>query len=116
MIRRPPRSTLFPYTTLFRSFLHLEHHHSFGLFDGYVLCALLPLHPVFSPESGELISRFSVQERLLVPGLGREAGSAHHESQGPRDLVSCELTLDLDLDSATRAQGEVMDGIRHDLL
>src|SRR3712207_7591653 len=23
MIRRPPRSTLFPYTTLFRSFLHL---------------------------------------------------------------------------------------------
>src|SRR5260221_11402015 len=27
MIRRPPRSTLFPYTTLFRSALH-------GLFDG----------------------------------------------------------------------------------
>src|SRR5258708_4709844 len=51
-----------------------------------------------------------------VAGLGREAGSAHHESQGPRDLVSCELTLDLDLDSAARAQGEVMDGIRHDLL
>src|SRR2546430_9690818 len=24
MIRRPPRSTLFPYTTLFRSFLELE--------------------------------------------------------------------------------------------
>src|SRR2546422_3642278 len=23
MIRRPPRSTLFPYTTLFRSFLHV---------------------------------------------------------------------------------------------
>src|SRR2546426_10760074 len=26
MIRRPPRSTLFPYTTLFRSFPGLEHH------------------------------------------------------------------------------------------
>src|SRR5258708_21914654 len=25
MIRRPPRSTLFPYTTLFRSPYHLEH-------------------------------------------------------------------------------------------
>src|SRR2546430_13649461 len=25
MIRRPPRSTLFPYTTLFRSVPHLEH-------------------------------------------------------------------------------------------
>src|SRR3712207_8411384 len=24
MIRRPPRSTLFPYTTLFRSFIHQE--------------------------------------------------------------------------------------------
>src|SRR2546425_4796332 len=26
MIRRPPRSTLFPYTTLFRSVLGLDHH------------------------------------------------------------------------------------------
>src|SRR5258707_14868912 len=25
MIRRPPRSTLFPYTTLFRSFLDVDH-------------------------------------------------------------------------------------------
>src|SRR3712207_8738114 len=27
MIRRPPRSTLFPYTTLFRSAGHVGHHH-----------------------------------------------------------------------------------------
>src|SRR5258705_9651473 len=27
MIRRPPRSTLFPYTTLFRSALRVERHH-----------------------------------------------------------------------------------------
>src|SRR3712207_7444944 len=27
MIRRPPRSTLFPYTTLFRSVRHLLHSH-----------------------------------------------------------------------------------------
>src|SRR2546426_8847582 len=27
MIRRPPRSTLFPYTTLFRSAAGLVHHH-----------------------------------------------------------------------------------------
>src|SRR2546422_11218359 len=26
MIRRPPRSTLFPYTTLFRSILHFDAH------------------------------------------------------------------------------------------
>src|SRR2546430_13359996 len=30
MIRRPPRSTLFPYTTLFRSRLILEHLERFG--------------------------------------------------------------------------------------
>src|SRR3989475_12293352 len=33
MIRRPPRSTLFPYTTLFRSSAEIaegEHHHSHG--------------------------------------------------------------------------------------
>src|SRR5436305_9303507 len=32
MIRRPPRSTLFPYTTLFRSLLDLlaHHHHQVG--------------------------------------------------------------------------------------
>src|SRR3712207_7620905 len=28
MIRRPPRSTLFPYTTLFRSLAPQRHHHS----------------------------------------------------------------------------------------
>src|SRR2546430_11621358 len=28
MIRRPPRSTLFPYTTLFRSFIHIRRAHS----------------------------------------------------------------------------------------
>src|SRR2546430_5775334 len=30
MIRRPPRSTLFPYTTLFRSFGSIFEHHSAG--------------------------------------------------------------------------------------
>src|SRR2546426_7971965 len=30
MIRRPPRSTLFPYTTLFRSLLHQSHARSVG--------------------------------------------------------------------------------------
>src|SRR2546426_5014978 len=28
MIRRPPRSTLFPYTTLFRSLVRQEHRHA----------------------------------------------------------------------------------------
>src|SRR2546425_8617366 len=31
MIRRPPRSTLFPYTTLFRSYLSLDRYFDFDL-------------------------------------------------------------------------------------
>src|SRR3712207_7220404 len=38
MIRRPPRSTLFPYTTLFRSLL-LGHHGLFSLTPIYLLSA-----------------------------------------------------------------------------
>src|SRR5580693_8592880 len=33
MIRRPPRSTLFPYTTLFRSFFHWTHRHKICFFQ-----------------------------------------------------------------------------------
>src|SRR2546430_10501235 len=34
MIRRPPRSTLFPYTTLFRSFTKFrQHHHDLAALD-----------------------------------------------------------------------------------
>ena len=35
MIRRPPRSTLFPYTTLFRSAMKLGDGANLGTFDGY---------------------------------------------------------------------------------
>src|SRR5258708_12595510 len=35
MIRRPPRSTLFPYTTLFRSRAFLTIRQEFGDFDSY---------------------------------------------------------------------------------
>src|SRR5260221_3228188 len=34
MIRRPPRSTLFPYTTLFRSFLFRDTQHARAVLDG----------------------------------------------------------------------------------
>src|SRR2546429_8929924 len=52
MIRRPPRSTLFPYTTLFRS-LDVSHIH------------LRYLNP-FPRNLGELLQRFG---RILVPEL-----------------------------------------------
>src|SRR2546426_5102905 len=55
MIRRPPRSTLFPYTTLFRSQQVLERHHPRGAaelvqHDGEMTTAALHLeHQVGGP-------------------------------------------------------------------
>src|ERR1035441_11012043 len=41
MILRPPRSTLFPYTTLFRSL-----NHEYPLHDGFVIRIADPLNPL----------------------------------------------------------------------
>src|SRR4029434_11361034 len=58
MIRRPPRSTLFPYTTLFRSHRHTETHththtdthiFSLSLFSLYPSTSLLSFLPLFPP-------------------------------------------------------------------
>src|SRR2546426_9939683 len=46
MIRRPPRSTLFPYTTLFRSFLHLTQQQKDELKVRAGLDGMLQLVPV----------------------------------------------------------------------
>src|SRR2546430_13482025 len=59
MIRRPPRSTLFPYTTLFRSqHVHVElgdHHPEPGARErvdgGVFLCRGRPVHPVVSLQA-----------------------------------------------------------------
>src|SRR2546426_7356003 len=67
MIRRPPRSTLFPYTTLFRS------HVRFG--DG-----ARPLGPRAPPRG-----RHGLCEALLVDGRG------WHEQRAQRDRKSTRL-------------------------
>src|SRR3712207_6979493 len=58
MIRRPPRSTLFPYTTLFRSF-------ALGISLGAYLCTKIlkgVVHPTYVPLSslGMAISMFAL--------------------------------------------------------
>src|SRR2546426_7926977 len=47
MIRRPPRSTLFPYTTLFRSFLLSL---PFGTIPGIVFVVLVQLNSAIAPR------------------------------------------------------------------
>src|SRR2546422_1111606 len=74
MIRRPPRSTLFPYTTLFRSHEHARR------------CALLIADAAVGPPQ---------QEQLVVPcrlGIGR---SEEHTSELQSRLhLVCRLLLE----------------------
>src|SRR5256885_7271559 len=82
MIRRPPRSTLFPYTTLFRSRLELEH-----------VQQVIVRETVGGRESQKLqriSSRFQQRRRRQV----RERSEEHtSELQSPCNLV-CRLLLE----------------------
>src|SRR5256885_6302997 len=84
MIRRPPRSTLFPYTTLFRSVLHQTWR------------ALLPGRSRyrFSISCGN-IERLRVRSTRLSPVRSLTARSEEHTSelQSPCNLV-CRLLLE----------------------
>src|SRR5438067_5976416 len=72
MIRRPPRSTLFPYTTLFRSFLtgrHRSPYHGFSVeyLDHRSYTPSDELRTIRSEEhTSELQSRFDLVCRLLL--------------------------------------------------
>src|SRR5256885_6178097 len=71
MIRRPPRSTLFPYTTLFRSRMH----------HGHAVAALGLVHEVGGDEDGHAVAP-------------RQRSEEHtSELQSPCNLV-CRLLLE----------------------
>src|SRR6266542_6879863 len=64
MIRRPPRSTLFPYTTLFRSRRRLDHLH-------HLRAELTPLlrNGAWRAEEGEATKSPQWDQVPAVPGL-----------------------------------------------
>src|SRR3712207_6981656 len=80
MIRRPPRSTLFPYTTLFRS---LEHH-------GALELQARREHPVVLGEVGA-----EHAEPLDGLGVGHRLRSEEHTSElQSRQYLVCRLLLE----------------------
>src|SRR3712207_7698789 len=117
MIRRPPRSTLFPYTTLFRS---LTVHHR----DDAVLGAR---HVVALAELDAVLLRQDVADRLgagaagveghrlaveILPGLVRLVGD--REEDEPRDLEqAAQRRLRLLGDRVGRADAEIQIGRAH---
>src|SRR5256885_12651433 len=87
MIRRPPRSTLFPYTTLFRS-LNL---------GGWLSVAALWGATGFTRWSDRAVGRLAVW-RMLFASLGATLATARSEEhtselQSPCNLV-CRLLLE----------------------
>src|SRR2546430_6546420 len=92
MIRRPPRSTLFPYTTLFRS---ADHHHGVGLrgVDGLYRILHLDRVALDGAEGGDLQAALRHRDlSALETGLAR---SEEHTSelQSQSNLV-CRLLLE----------------------
>src|SRR2546422_4102327 len=83
MIRRPPRSTLFPYTTLFRSII--AQHHEFG-------CALFGIDTENGGEAGLGGPGRTWGYRAAGRGLGR---SEEHTSELQSRLhLVCRLLLE----------------------
>src|SRR3712207_8333745 len=86
MIRRPPRSTLFPYTTLFRS-----SRVSYQFATGSWLAKMVDLFPRSEEHTSELQSRQYLVCRLLL-----EKNSIDHQYfYYPRAMV--QLAVDEDL-------------------
>src|SRR2546422_4806430 len=94
MIRRPPRSTLFPYTTLFRSRAGRRRHPGGRCADAALVAARRPeLHRPRSEEhTSELQSRLHLVCRLLlekkmhVNGLNKNVFSARYQGKGVVDI------------------------------
>src|SRR5258708_36812048 len=100
MIRRPPRSTLFPYTTLFRSQeYHYHHrvdlHHAKGFFAGF-LKTLGVLPPVIEryqhreDRRGVVLVQVGSAMKSRMHGTPHLNRSEEHTSelQSPHHLVS----------------------------
>src|SRR2546430_10239875 len=92
MIRRPPRSTLFPYTTLFRSHFQSQLR-AHGLSGRYCLLYQKPANDVHDLASMDSIgiSKRDLLDRLAGPNVRSEEQTSELQSQS--NLV-CRLLLE----------------------
>src|SRR3712207_8017067 len=101
MIRRPPRSTLFPYTTLFRSWDEAD-----GGADGEWV-KVRNLDPVNAvPLAGwrlrdSSLTRFAFPESAVIPPRSEE----HTSELQSRQYLVCRLLLEKKNNKTARASG-----------
>src|SRR2546426_8344531 len=91
MIRRPPRSTLFPYTTLFRS-QHLSLMHFVSLLDPREFFNLLRYRYYHIPEE-DYIPILNHIPPAQIKAVGARSEEHTSELQSPCNLV-CRLLLE----------------------
>src|SRR3712207_7833686 len=84
MIRRPPRSTLFPYTTLFRSLADVDHDVPLGQLDGH------PLAEEVQPDAVRPVQQAGRRHRAQGP-----AGEVERRRRDVEDVRSEEHTSEL---------------------
>src|SRR5260370_28422431 len=109
MIRRPPRSTLFPYTTLFRSHLSVEEHS--GLQDplltqiGLALWRELEQHApagkLYAQTAAQMLAIHLLRYYTSVGGAIEEPlqGLTHHQMRRVMDFVQDHLSQELSLNA-----------------
>src|SRR5258708_18993002 len=89
MIRRPPRSTLFPYTTLFRSYMDID-----SLFSEEELMVRQTVRDFVDDQVIPIIEEANREEKMpmhLIPKMRSEEHTS--ELQSPDHLV-CRLLLE----------------------
>src|SRR3712207_7240750 len=94
MIRRPPRSTLFPYTTLFRSedggFLDESTHHCYYPLGGSRTFATA--REACAQKGGHLVTLVSEEEMRAV--VNRQRSEEHTSELQSRQYLVCRLLLE----------------------
>src|SRR3712207_7599226 len=86
MIRRPPRSTLFPYTTLFRSSFLQTHVRTFVVVEVYG-----SFQGSFHPVDAE---KFHILEQLVFDGVVYPRSEEHTSELQSRQYLVCRLLLE----------------------
>src|SRR3712207_7385600 len=88
MIRRPPRSTLFPYTTLFRSdALGRLHRHRVAVAQGELEVRAAGLHAVADPDDLEGLA-------VALGDAGDHRSEEHTSELQSRQYLVCRLLLE----------------------
>src|SRR3712207_8655080 len=90
MIRRPPRSTLFPYTTLFRSFAAVVY---FAAPVVFLVSGILPVQALSADFFLRLVPFLAVNQ-LLFYLIGRGRSEEHTSELQSRQYLVCRLLLE----------------------